>query len=214
MIHFNSKVILGDRINFFSEDVIKNEPMLFNCDLDSSIKLGGPITLAFIKKLDNRFLQSVDLVIDSRVHMLMNGWYPCIPGFHCDDVPRERPDGQPNHINPSYHSMHCMMICGDSSRTEFALGEFNLFEVPLGEKVYKVWHPKIKKMIDTNILQSYSAAENQLLYFDNDSWHQGTQATKFGWRFFIRATINTARKPTNELRRQTQVYLPNLMEGW
>ncbi len=216
VIHFNSQIQFGASVDGFSQDVIKNEPMLYNCDLRNAMLLGGPITNAFLVILNKEFFHSSDLVIDSRVHMLMPGWYPCIPGFHCDDVPRERSDGQPNHVNPSYKSKHCMMLCGDASRTEFALGKFSLEEVPIGKKVYEVWHPQVEdKLIWENFrVKSYKAEENKLIYFDSDSWHQGCKATKSGWRFFIRATVNTKRKPTNELRRQTQVYLENTMEGW
>jgi ribosomal protein L4 len=42
----------------------------------------------------------------------------------------------------------------------------------------------------------------------------GTRAVKNGWRLFIRASWNTDRKPTNEFRRQVQVYMENPMEGW
>lgn len=215
MIHFNSQIGFDPSIDINpTQDEIKNEPMLFNCDFGAAIKLGGPITKKFINSLNSEFHDNVDIVFDSRVHMLMPGWFPCIPGFHCDDVPRERSDGQPNHVNPSYQSKHCLMICGDASRTEFALGEFELEEPPLGEKIYKVWHPQVEQKVRNGELQSFSAEPNMLIYFDYDSWHQGTPATKNGWRFFIRATINTTRKPTNEIRRQTQVYLSNPMEGW
>jgi len=215
MIHFNSQIAFEPITDLNpSQDEIKNEPMLFNCNLEYALKLGGNLTKAFLINLSNEFTNSPDLVIDSRVHMLMPGFYPCIPGFHCDDVSRERSDGQPNHIDPSYRSIHCMMICGDASRTEFALGEFDLEDVPIGEKVYKVWHPQVQQMVIDGKLKSLHARQNYLYYFDSDSWHQGTAALKNGWRFFIRATINTTRKPTNELRRQTQVYLPNPMEGW
>jgi len=53
-----------------------------------------------------------------------------------------------------------------------------------------------------------------LIYFNWQTWHQGIGAHKNGWRWFIRATINTGRKPTNELRRQVQTYLAAPMEGW
>jgi hypothetical protein len=215
MVHFNSEIESEPAIGLNpSQDDIKNEPMLFNCDLEHALKLGGNITKAFLLNLSHQFTKSSDLVVDSRVHMLMPGWYPCIPGFHCDDVPRERSDGQPNHVNPSYRSEHCMMICGDASRTQFALGEFELEEPSIGEKIYKVWHPQIISKLSSLELKRFEVEQNTMVYFNNDSWHQGTPATKNGWRFFIRATINTDRKPTNELRRQTQVYLPNPMEGW
>ena len=216
MYRFNSQIKfeVGPYLEEFSVDDIKNEPMLFNCDLRHAVKLGGLITDNFLDIIPRDWFNAKDLIIDSRVHMLMPGWYPCIPGFHHDDVPREREDGQPNYINPSYRSEHIMAVIGDCSLTEFAIGESEFPEVPLGEKYYKVWHPMVVDKIKTKELGSLKVPERRLCYFDWQSWHQGTAATKDGWRWFVRASRNTKRIPTNELRRQVQVYLESPMEGW
>jgi hypothetical protein len=212
---FESKIEHGSFVRKFDEDVVKNEPMLFSCDLPTALKLGGPITTTFIRALDKKFIKSEDLIIDSRVHMLMPNWFPCIPGFHLDDVPRERSDKQPNHFNPSYQSKHAMLLInGDICPTQFALGKGELEDIAEGEKYYKVWHPKVEQMCKDGVLERHDAESNQIIYFDWNTWHQGTRAIKSGWRFFIRATVNTKRKPTNELRRQVQVYLESPMEGW
>lgn len=34
-------------------------------------------------------LDKKDYVIDIKVHMLMPGQYPCVPGWHCDFIPRD-----------------------------------------------------------------------------------------------------------------------------
>lgn len=214
MYKFNSQIQIGSDLPKFSLQQIKNEPMLFNCDLETAYEKGGLITLEFLNNIISDFGSAKDLIIDSRVHMLMKDWFPCIPGFHHDDVPRERQDKQPNYINPSYKARHCMALVGDCCPTEFALGESDFPEVELGDKYYKVWHPLIVNKIKNNELKSFSAPNNKLIYFDWNTWHQGIRAQKDGWRFFIRATINTGRKPTNELRKQVQVYLDLPMEGW
>ena len=124
-----STMELGPALPKFSQDEIKNEPMLFNCSADAAWELGGPITRAFLESLGSH--QAV--VIDTRSHMLMQGWWPCIPGWHHDDVPRSRSDGQPNYETPEYHSMHAMaLINGDMCPTQFAVGVCELPEVPLG----------------------------------------------------------------------------------
>lgn len=211
---FNSQIKLSGKLPDYSTDVIKNEPMLFNCDLATAKDSGGPITRKFLNSLSDEFYNSPDLIVDSRVHMLMPNWFCCIPGFHHDDVPREREDKQPEYNNPSYRSKHCMAIVGGGSATEFALGEAEFPEIPLNEVCYKVWHPIVVEKIKSGELQSFSVPFGQLIYFDDRSWHQGTPAFENNWRFFIRATIQTGRKPTNELRRQTQVYMECLTEGW
>lgn len=136
-------------------------------------------------------------------------------GTNHDDVPRERSDGQPNYIKPSYEAQHCMMLVnGDICPTEFALGDSEFEDVPMGQVYYKVWHPQILQKIKDWELAAWKAPSNQLIYFDWQTWHQGTRAIADGWRFFIRASWNTGRKPLNEVRRQVQVYLEFLMEGW
>ncbi len=63
-------------------------------------------------------------------------------------------------------------------------------------------------------MEAISAPENQIIFFNDRTWHQGTKANKSGWRLFIRATRNTGIKPKNEIRKQVQVYLEAPMEGW
>lgn len=198
--------------NFFSQEDIKNEPMLFSSSVDYAKEHGGPITRAFLKS----FVPNYDSgVFDSRVHMLMPGWYPAIPGFHHDDVPRSRQDGQPNYRNPEYAAYHAMgLLNGDICPTEFALGESELWEVPLGRTVYKVWHPEIVKLRDEGKLKTYKAESGKIIWFDNHTWHQGVAATGSGFRWFGRLSFNTYRPIKNEIRRQANVYLEFPMEGW
>jgi hypothetical protein len=84
----------------FSIEMIKNEPMFFSADSDFVKEHGGPITRRFLASMPSDWIAARDLIWDSRSHMLMPGWYPCIPGWHLDDIPRTRPDGQPDHVNP------------------------------------------------------------------------------------------------------------------
>jgi len=201
--------------NDVTNTIVKNEPMLFSCNLYHARKFGGGITNVFIKELLKRFdTIPNDLIFDSRVHMLMKGWYPCIPGFHHDDVPRSRKDGQPNYYNPEYRSKHCLMLVGKGSATQFALGEADFPDILPGEKYYKKWHPIVCEYLQRGCLESYTANYGDLIYFDDRTWHQGTPAIEDGWRFFIRASWNTHRIPTNEQRKQVQIYLENPMEGW
>jgi hypothetical protein len=79
---FNSSIVdRGEFVADWPAEIIKNEPMFFNCDLNFAFENGGPITEAFIRTLPEDW-QDCNPVLDSRVHMLMKGWFPCIPGFH------------------------------------------------------------------------------------------------------------------------------------
>ena len=210
----NSKIQIGKTVSPYSNDVLKNEPMFFNCTWNYAYKNSGEPTKEFLLSLPSE-LHNDRTIIDSRVHMLMPGWFPCIPGYHHDDVPREREDNQPEYHNPSYRSKHALILYnGDVCPTEFAIGESEFPEVPLGETYYKVWHPMVVDKIAKGELELVKAPNNTVVFFDDRTWHQGTQAVANGWRLFIRASWETNRIPTNEIRRQVQVYLENPMEGW
>jgi hypothetical protein len=212
----DSKFSLGNHINrAFTDEEVKNEPMLFSCDLAHAEKFGGPLTWAFLLSLPQEWLKAADFVVDSRVHMLMPGWFPAIPGYHHDDVPRTREDGQPNYVNPEYRSEHVMMLVNAHvCPTAFAVGEIDISIPPIGQTIYKVWHPLVEAATEHGLLRLESIPDRTIAFFDDRTWHQATPAISNGWRWFIRASRNTHRKPVNELRRQVQVYLENPMEGW
>jgi len=210
-----------------NQDLIKNEGMLFSYDALTLYEQGinnvvfqqrFKLTWHFLRQLMNipgwDWTKDVPVILDSRVHMLMPNFYPAIPGYHLDDVPRELESGQPNHNNPSYKAEHCMLIAGDASKTDFALGEITLPEIKAEEKYYKVWHPLVDKAVKDGKMTHVSAEPGNLYFFDWQTFHQGTKATKNGWRWFIRASKNTTRPRKNEIRQQVQVYLENPMEGW
>lgn len=205
--------IVGSMPTDFDVSVLKTEPQFFSVDLDFARQMGGEITRTFLAALPEDW-QTSDLVIDSRVHMLMPGWFPCIPGWHLDDVPRPiDKDGQVNEVQSASGSEHICAIIGDCSRTEFALGECQLEEPESGKIVFGEWHKDLEEILkrEDSPLTRLSIEEGKLYQFDWQTWHRGTPATKSGWRWFIRVTRNTHREVVNEIRTQTQVYLP--MEG-
>lgn len=209
--------------NSFSEADIKNEPMLFNCDFEHAGRLGGRITQEFLNILPVSWKQG-PLVIDTRVHMLMPGWFPCIPGWHHDDVPRTRADLQPNYGPGQFRSNHILMLVnGDICPTEFAVGEADLIEPPLGQIIYKEWHKQVELLLLNNVLRRVSVPSGKLVMFNDRAFHQGTKAVAGGWRYFVRASrystpegvrIDRGNARTNEVRRQVQVYLENPEDGW
>lgn len=188
---------------------VRREPMLFRADERFARQRGGEITSAFLDRLPTDLGEPI---IDSRVHMLMPGFYPCIPGWHHDDVPRERADGQPNYETPSYHAEHVMMLVNaDVAPTEFAIGFVRLPDVPFGRRVYQVWDGMLNEHPGVTI---HPVEDRVLVKFDDQAFHRGVPAVKRGWRFFIRASFGTLRVPTNEVRTQVQVYLPVVNQGW
>jgi hypothetical protein len=197
----------------FNQEVIKNEPMFFNSNLDYAYNNGGPITKEFIDTLPWDWVRA-DPVLDSRVHMLMKDWYPCIPGWHHDDVPRTTLTGQPNYINPEYHSEHLLgLVNGDICPTKFLTTTVELSEPDIANTLYEIWHKEIENIYPKMLLDAPSGIHVQ---FNNHTFHTGTKAKENGWRWFCRLSRNTDRQKsmTNEIRRQVQVYLENPIMGW
>lgn len=197
---------------------IKNEAMFFGA------------SVAFIRNATNAPITQVVLedalealgpehrdhvIVDTRVHMLMVGWYPCIPGWHHDDVARTRSDGQPNYLEQPYFSRHVTFVLNSAiAPTEFAVGVHELPEVPLGEKVYQTWHRVVEQQLADGVLERVSVQDSELTGFDWQTMHRGTAAVSGGWRYFFRASVRTPRH-RNEIRRQVQAYLPgDINRGW
>lgn len=212
----DSRFTLGATLKrSFTDEQVKNEPMLFGCDWAHAQDFGSDLTWDFLGSLPRDWQFARDLVVDSRVHMLMPRWFPAIPGYHHDDVPRSREDGQPNYVNPEYRSEHVMMLVNSHvCPTAFAIGEIDVAIPKIGQTIYKEWHPLVEAAVSFGALRLESIPDKTLAFFDDRTWHQATPAVASGWRFFIRASRNTHRKPANELRRQVQVYMESPMEGW
>jgi len=223
--HFNSEIReVGHFAQTVSNDSIKNEPMFFNSDLNFAYSNGGAITKSFINNLPSDW-HNTDVVFDSRVHMLMPGWYPAIPGFHHDDVPRaDIPTGQhfitagqPDYDNPRYLSQHILgLVNADICPTEFAIGECLLKRVPDGELIYRQWDAEVKELLKCGSLRHAVIKDRTLTMFDWQTLHSGQKTNGHGWRWFGRISRNTDRvnKITNEIRINAQVYLEFPMEGW
>lgn len=206
-----------------SNESVKTEPMFFNSDYQFAFENGREITKAFLLALPDDWKK--DVVFDSRVHMLMPGWYPAIPGYHHDDVPRPSVPvgqhfitaGQPDYDNPRYKAEHIMALVNtEICPTKFVLGECKMPPIPDGELIYRKWHEVLIKLIEEKKVQIIDAPDKQLIYFDWQCFHTGDKAVKNGWRWFGRISRNTDRVKniTNEIRKQVQVYLEFPMEGW
>lgn len=212
-IEIKSNFKFGSRLNIdYNDSEIKAEPMLWRADAGFARSAGGLLTNAFVVAIEPVF--GSDFIIDSRVHMLMPGMWPCIPGWHHDDVPRTRSDGQPNYRTPEYKSEHVSVLFGDASLTEFAVGDSWFPDVAIGRHYYREWHDEVEERIAWGQLRRVVAPEATPVYFDWNTWHQGVRATKRGWRLFIRATKGSNLKARNEIRNQVQVYMDDPYYGW
>jgi hypothetical protein len=216
------RLVLPGCLPPFTQEEVKREPMLFNCSAEAARRLGGPITRAFLDRLPPDYGDPV--VIDTRVHMLMPGWYPCIPGWHHDDVPRTRIDGQPNYQLDQDRSEHVTALVGaDVARSKFALGHGFFRDVPIGSVVYDAWHREVVGKLRSGDLTGWRAPMGRLVLFDDRTWHRGVAARGNGWRWFGRASrykdhsgarIDRRNPRTNEVRSQVQIYMARANAGW
>lgn len=208
--------IIGDTI--VSNKMIENEPMFYQSDLDfvSENCHRNSLTFKFLDYMINNVFkgdyENEKISIDSRVHLLMKNWYPCIPGWHTDNVPRTD-NGQPNYFDPNNKFVHYMCVIGDSAMTEFLNEPFTAFQPPKDSIYYDFWNKAIKKQK----LKTFRIDQGDIVKFDSNTWHRGVAADKFCWRWFIRLTVNKSDiqfTQANKIRRQSQVYLQAIEGGW
>lgn len=200
-------------IGQFTQDEIKDEPMLFSASPEFARTNGGPIT----KRVMDEFVYDPEdghVVIDTRVHMLKPGWYPAIPGWHLDAIERGA-DGQPD-LQAIRAKEHVLFIAdaGTGSTTE-------VLHRPLkgmpqeGSATETLWGKTDRFLRETREPVFTARLKSGLMYHMGASdYHRATPATGTGWRFFFRATVGYPRAPHNEIRRQVNVYMPELNRGW
>jgi len=221
--NFKSEVKLLNQFKC-NNDEVRKEPMFFNSDFEFAMENGGEITKSFLHALPDEWKEQ-PLVFDSRVHMLMPGWYPSIPGYHHDDAPRPLipvgqhfiTAGQPDYENPRYKAEHIMaLVNAQICPTKFIIGECKMPAIPDGELIYRNWHLEVMELIKNNKIEVFKCPDKQLVYFNWQCFHTGDKALLNGWRWFGRVSRNTDRlnRITNEIRTQVQVYLEFPMEGW
>lgn len=227
-MHINSSFkILGKLDNVTPAESLKNTTMLHQCSWGKAF---DHTEKDAIQPLQSLFLnlplswQEADVLIDTRVHMLMPGWYPCVPGWHHDAVPRTRPDGQPNYAEDQMRAEHVLMILGDDiAGTEFIEGDFELTDPEKLSGVYACWHREVSQQIKESwsVGTVEQAKPGEIILFNDRTFHQGVPATGTGWRYFVRVSrfFNPDGTPTkvpakNEVRHQSQIYTPQPFAGW
>lgn len=200
-----------------SVEAVRDEPMLFGATLDFAKREGGHLTRVLCAWLEDLDPHS-NVIVDTRTHMLMKGWYPAIPGWHCDAIPRKE-DGQPDFNDPRIAGIRhfmCVIDCGTEALTEFVtFKDVPIWpETPEGENVWAVRSRMINNM-PPDKLDVVTVESNVLYEFGPHDYHRAMPAKRNGgWRFFFRASVDTTNLPKNVIRKQTQVYLPDVDMGW
>jgi hypothetical protein len=192
---------------------ISTEPMVYAADLEFAYENGSVITKKVIDQLRIRLASDGvdvnDIVVDTRVNMVMPGMYPSIPGWHCDDVPRtDESNGQPDLSLVDAECVHYMILISDTgaTRTEFVYNEYECEIDPTD-----VW-----ESLNTEIIHdtpnTMFVPEGRFVKFNQQAIHRASIAKSSGWRYFFRATARGPRTPVNRMRTQVQVYITKI--GW
>ena len=224
LIGFNrTNPVFGNSIEEPDVNLIKNTFGLFRASVEDALRYGGDITREAIGAMNIRNDKKYVLV-DVKIHMLMQGFCPAIPGWHTDGVPRPNmsasgkgaPDIQLQETmdSPRYH----LLTTGDHCSTEFVRKRdipMNVPDVP-SNKLYSDINKQMTDLVQAGELQTFTKPR-QIVEFDWWELHTAVYAKRFGWRYLIRVTESDTMAPLTNLRdvlkTQAQVYTPANI-GW
>ncbi|QSM04708.1 hypothetical protein PROPHIGD54-2_130 [Mycobacterium phage prophiGD54-2] len=219
-------VVIGPRAYAEPPGLIEATPNLRRASLSNAALFGGPLL--------RQLLQSAPIVgdhkhilVDTKVSMLMPGWWPAIPGWHTDGVPRYsvtdktvtpanwgmpslplQNDRSLEGYYPRYHTLHV----GNDCPTVFIDG---LMHLPIEHDDDEQMYSEMTRRIDgCTTLRKLVAQEAVWHSWDWWNIHQASQATERGWRLLIRITESDQPPADSDfIRSQNQVYVPREF-GW
>lgn len=216
----------GNTIEEPSQDAIENSLNLRQVSLEDAVRYGGSITRAALGAMNFRGDRK-NIIVDTKVHFLMPGMAPSIPGWHTDGVPRGEsldPAGSGEPVvsamesgevtEPIYH----LLVTGSHAPTAFADRPF-YFDVDdlSGRDLYKGMTEHVDSMLEAGDMGLFYSHPSRVLTWDWWTVHSATMATGRGWRYLIRVTetdhITPRTNPADFIRTQNNVYVPTAY-GW
>jgi hypothetical protein len=225
MLFNRNQPTFGKAIEQPSQELIKNTLGLHRASLEDAIRYGGELTRAALSAMDLTFSKKY-ILVDTKVHMLMPGMCPAIPGWHTDGVPRGEaliPEGKGNPDIYAQEQMDApvfhLLVTGTSCLTSFLKDrDVNLMvpDVP-DRKLYSMVTQQVREKVASGELQTYEAPSCTPVKWDWWEIHTGIPAKHHEWRFLIRVTETDLQQPKTDLREiirtQQQCYMP-MNFGW
>lgn len=229
MLFNRNPFTLGKPVEAPDAVTIKTTPSLWNASLDDAALFGGELT--------REVLQAVDLVgdrkyvtVDTKIHMLMKGMTPAMPGWHTDGVPRDR-TGNPAAVGvpmldvqekldaagkaPRYH----LLVTGPHAPTEFLTRPAEI-SIPLdiGSDLYKHITTAVNNTLsrlrtDGDLPPVESVPPSQWVDWDWWNIHRAQPAMANGWRFLIRVTESDFLPPQTDIRQIIRLHNPVYLSG-
>lgn len=185
--------------------VLRKERQFYQSSIEFVYDNGGPIAKEFIGKLP--FLAHDNVLVDLRVHSLQAGYYPAIPGYHLDWLPRTNKGADPIvDTIPDYD--HVVLVVAESSLTEFVVDDM------------MIALPEVKAFEHANRQIKASGAKTEyirsgdMVQFTSRDWHRPSPALGNEWRLLIRASRIDHKQPVNRFVDQSQVYIPIEEASW
>lgn len=215
-----NKVQVGQSFPEPSSEIIRSAPGLLRASLDTAFRFGGELTrqaLSLAPIVGDKKYTSVDV----KVHMLMKGQCPAIPGWHTDGVPRI--NGRPQMSEQL--RLHCLdevtrfhlLVTGNFCQTGFLDNTVDL-AIESSMDTPDLYKEVSNRLQDMQVLP-HSFPPCTMLTWDWWNLHTGMIATANGWRYLIRIAESNDEQyaPQRDLsqiiRTQQMVYSP-LEFGW
>jgi len=202
-----------------SQHVIQDEPMIYGGSWKWCRQNAGPLTNNIMdkiikdveKEIYRHSLMGYHPVIDTKSVMLMQDFYPCIPGWHCDGVVRKDRSSQPDLSTLNNDIKH--YICHIDTEHDLCNTAFMNTDLYLDVDENKVWQSvskRIDKISDDSFIDILQAGH--ILKFSRSTLHKCMPATTRGWRYFFRLSFYHM-PAMNQIRKQVQVYT-DIHSGW
>lgn len=197
-------------------DEISIEPAFFSCSPEFILSQNCPLHIEILNAIRNTYTYKaaknaalgLNELVDSRITQTMKGMYPSIPGWHCDNVPRNKDYNQPNLDAVDDRVQHFMCYLSSSaehSDTEFAVGEYSI-DINKSD----VWGSLDRALVKDPPMYHF-CKEGEIVRFNQESIHRASPTLNPGWRLWLRLCF-VNRPIRNVIRKQVQVYTS--INGW
>ena len=204
----------------FTTQILKQEPQFYQSSISYCLKNCGAFTALIITELldiiQKEKLDPERIRIDTQLSMLAPGWYPSIPGWHCNFVTKNN-DGIIQPDSKEDQKIKHFILLTDSPLTEFIKNR----NIIISKKTTS-WND-INAYIETLTgMETIKIPPLKFVEFTSNELHRTIPAYHnkgIKWRYLFRASYFpeghiASKKFSNEIRTQTQVYIDINAASW